>query len=444
MPKTVHLAGKPPQFEVDVPGDGTCLFYSVSFAYLLPVAKDSNLFRTRFIKLFGEEVQDSAEENRQRLLKYDGSPGFISKNTGSFEILVNAYFRKRVVDFMRANEAELRNFISDDETFAARMTRMADASRKEWGDHLEIEAISRFLTSRIHVYHYHGEFLMPHPIHGEQHTNEIHLVHTTSDERIKYAKNHYHYIIDQQFVPGYDLAAEEAAKRRLAEEAAAKAAMGYGDDGTLAKLRKEKEEEEALLNRARLMSETILNNDKIKKAKAAAAEANKAKDQNAKGAEPAPPQSAGALPNSGTAVLQFSSPTALPGAPNPLAQPVTAPTGSSPNAAAAVKDPNNAAAAEKETTPLANKFVLDKAAERILTLLKQEGYKSRVSDSIDLGILKPVIQDLMDKKLELSATNLHDVFKKINLVSPAHQMILSVLGSWMKKDQLPDANRKLK
>lgn len=436
MPKSVFLAGKPPQFEINVPGDGTCLFYSCSFAYLLPTVQNPNAFRARFIKLFGEEVADSAEENRNRLLKYDGSPEFISKNTDAFEILVNVYFRKRVVNFMRSKESELIKFISDDETFSARMARMADPSRKEWGDQLEIEAISQFLESSINVYHYLGEFLMPNPVHGEQFTNEIHLVHTTSDERIQYAKNHYHFIIDQQFVLGFNLAAEQAEKKRLAEEAAkrdatAAAARLSANNDVMAAMQKA---EEALLNRAKQMSQAILAKarEAKEKAKASSAEADKNK----------PLASAGNTGAPGTAaspVLQFSQPSGAT-ATSPILQ-------TSPPSVATVTPPVLQASQSNSLTTgatlntngngaasLVNKPTIDSEVERVLSILKQEGYKSRGNDTGVIGILKPVIQGLMNSKLEISGTNLHDAFGRIKLTSPTHQLVLSVLACWAKKE----------
>lgn len=40
---------------IDVPADGSCLFWAVTLAYLLPVKGDDNLFQQRYEALFGNE-----------------------------------------------------------------------------------------------------------------------------------------------------------------------------------------------------------------------------------------------------------------------------------------------------------------------------------------------------------------------------------------------------
>lgn len=40
---------------VDVPGDGSCLFWATSLAYLIPIEDDSAVFAERFKRLFGKK-----------------------------------------------------------------------------------------------------------------------------------------------------------------------------------------------------------------------------------------------------------------------------------------------------------------------------------------------------------------------------------------------------
>ncbi|RDD34512.1 Phosphocholine transferase AnkX [Wolbachia endosymbiont of Cylisticus convexus] len=40
---------------IDVPGDGSCLFWSVTMAYLIPARDNDDLFRQRYEALFGNE-----------------------------------------------------------------------------------------------------------------------------------------------------------------------------------------------------------------------------------------------------------------------------------------------------------------------------------------------------------------------------------------------------
>ncbi len=40
-------------WEIDVAGDGSCLFCAVTLAYLIPIKDDDYVFKKRFEKLFG-------------------------------------------------------------------------------------------------------------------------------------------------------------------------------------------------------------------------------------------------------------------------------------------------------------------------------------------------------------------------------------------------------
>jgi hypothetical protein len=68
------IPGEPELYELDVPADGTCLFYSAVFSYLLPVLHYPVLFHQRFVQIFGEESGQSSEEYRTHLTKYNGGP----------------------------------------------------------------------------------------------------------------------------------------------------------------------------------------------------------------------------------------------------------------------------------------------------------------------------------------------------------------------------------
>ncbi len=190
------------RYEVDVPDDGTCLFYAVSFAYLIPVIDDPAQFRTRYINLFGSEVAASAEENRVILKGYDGSVEFIKKLTGIFEVLVNVNFRKNVVDYMRQKKKEYVENFASEEVFLAHLTYMGDPKNRAWGDQPEIKAMCEMLQANIILYAHDAQD-KPKPMPGYNHglsfqdSCKLHLVYTAADGDRR-AKNHYHYLIEER------------------------------------------------------------------------------------------------------------------------------------------------------------------------------------------------------------------------------------------------------
>jgi hypothetical protein len=204
------------QYELDVPGDGTCLFYAVTLAYLLPVVEKPEEFKERFVKLFGEGVKDSSNNNRELLLKYNGIREFISDNTGVFEVLVNNNFRERVVHLMTEQKEEFSSFIPSDEEIDDRLARMKDPSKKTHGDSPEIEAMSRLLGVRITVYERKKAQLENYEIspvvdgdHGESYEDRLYVVHAITPEKMDIMKaypetdknnNHYRFLVKQEII----------------------------------------------------------------------------------------------------------------------------------------------------------------------------------------------------------------------------------------------------
>lgn len=198
--KVVIIPNEPCQYEIDVPSDGTCLFYSVVFSYLLPVTNNIEEFNNRFVKMFGEEVKGSAEENRIRLLAYNGSVDFIRDNAFALEVLVNENFRDRVVNFMKDHRRDFIQFIGSSKEFTDRMRRMK--GRSEWADEPEIQAISQILEVKIVICNdKDGQIVsIAHKTYGEEFSNKLYLVHTTANKNIQGAKNHYHYLVDMRHI----------------------------------------------------------------------------------------------------------------------------------------------------------------------------------------------------------------------------------------------------
>jgi len=201
-----QIVGKDePYYEGAVAADGSCLFYAVGFAYLFPVAHNVELFRQRFICLFGEKVADAAEENRRYFIHNGGRE--ILQNPEVLQILVNANFRKRVVEFMRKNKENFLGFMPENEDFVERMLKMENPDKNAWGDQPEIAAMSKMLGVNTLVYQKEGETLTPvlgaeHKIEGSN--TEICLLYTQAqaENTTSNPNNHYNYLLRGQDLPG--------------------------------------------------------------------------------------------------------------------------------------------------------------------------------------------------------------------------------------------------
>lgn len=131
---------------VDVPGDGSCLFWATTLAYLIPVEDNSVVFAERFKRLFGAEESGNISYIRELIKEYDP----FSNNIRSDRILnrlVTRVLRNRVVDYISSDADRYREFITGN--FNQYLNNMRD--RNTWGGEPEIVAMSRMLGATINV-----------------------------------------------------------------------------------------------------------------------------------------------------------------------------------------------------------------------------------------------------------------------------------------------------
>ncbi|MFP3021726.1 MAG: OTU domain-containing protein, partial [Wolbachia sp.] len=130
--------------KIDVPGDGSCLFWSVTMAYLIPVRNDDALFRQRYEALFGNEGAVTQNLDHIRGLVRNLST---ANYDDTFANLVRNVFRNRVVDHISSHRNEFRNFVEGDfERYLENMRRL-----NTWGGEPEIRAMSGMLRATISV-----------------------------------------------------------------------------------------------------------------------------------------------------------------------------------------------------------------------------------------------------------------------------------------------------
>jgi len=207
--------------EVDVPADGTCLFYSIVLRVLLPALNDQASFHKLFVQLFGSNPSQEAEiDLRERLKLYDGTPSFIKHHAQALEVLVDIHFRQRLVGFMESQKEEFSHIKYNEpgRSFEVEMETMKQP--KTWGGHREIEACSQLLKRCIVVYQKDGiGQLIQRAKCNEQYDHTLHLVHTTS-KGLSQIENHYHYLIALQHIPAVSAQASlKEEKKCLPKEA---------------------------------------------------------------------------------------------------------------------------------------------------------------------------------------------------------------------------------
>ncbi|WP_353273173.1 OTU domain-containing protein [Wolbachia endosymbiont (group A) of Portevinia maculata] len=133
---------------IDVPGDGSCLFWSVTMAYLIPVRNDDALFRQRYEVLFGNEGAVIQNLDRIRNLVRNLST---ANYDDTFANLVRNVFHNRVVDHISSHESEFRNFVEGESGLSFKDYLENMRKLNTWGGEPEIRAMSGMLSATISV-----------------------------------------------------------------------------------------------------------------------------------------------------------------------------------------------------------------------------------------------------------------------------------------------------
>lgn len=184
---------------IDVPGDGSCLFWSVTMAYLIPVRNDDALFRQRYEALFGNEGAVTQNLDHIRGLVRNLST---ANYDDAFVDLVRNVFRNRVVDYISSHRNEFRGFLSGSfESYLENMRKL-----NTWGGEHEIRAMSGMLSATISVS---GEV-------ETQYGNgniQIQLFHVGAPGN----RNHYNFGLEQHIVDN-DIELAKGLKRVMGKE----------------------------------------------------------------------------------------------------------------------------------------------------------------------------------------------------------------------------------
>nr|WP_253309125.1 ankyrin repeat domain-containing protein [Rickettsia endosymbiont of Ceutorhynchus assimilis] len=133
---------------IDVPGDNSCLFWSVTMAYLIPVRNDDALFRQRYAALFGNEEAVTRDLDHIRDLVRNLST---ASYDDTFANLVRNVFRNRVVDHISSHRNEFKDFVEGESGLSFKDYLENMRKLNTWGGEPEIRAMGGMLSATISV-----------------------------------------------------------------------------------------------------------------------------------------------------------------------------------------------------------------------------------------------------------------------------------------------------
>lgn len=195
------------EWEIDVPGDNSCLFWAAACAYLVPVINNQAVFQTRCLTLFGDESSDKVDLIKNFFSTYNPFSALKLFENPTLNILIREQFRSRVIEYIATHKEEFAEFwatenVQLENSFDDYLSRMH--APQAWGGNLEIRAISQLLDCTIHVQTPHS------PIQTYSSTNgpTITLIHAnTANEGESRPGNHYHFTVEESIGDAYQASA---------------------------------------------------------------------------------------------------------------------------------------------------------------------------------------------------------------------------------------------
>ncbi len=189
QPPPIENSYLPVGTELKVPGDGSCLFWSVAIGVLAPVLHNPEKYRSAFNSLFVSDSKDAKLftehgdrfKNRIQAFLNTNDTSLISKqgDTDFLYQLINRYFRQKVANYIDS-DSELKGFITENDY----VTKL----RKEtfWGGEIEIRAIFKLLEENYRLYVENTTIEL-----GDLEKPTIHLIYTNFQKKAEDIKNHY-------------------------------------------------------------------------------------------------------------------------------------------------------------------------------------------------------------------------------------------------------------
>ncbi len=190
-------------WEIDVPGDDSCLFWAVALAFLLPVLEEDKKFQDRYIKLFGN--LNHLQYVQEILKKYNPFSDTSIFLDNAMNKLIREEFRARVIGIMadETHKETFRLYYDGSGTFEDYLTNMQRTS--SWAGELEIRAMSMLLECNIHCQQ--GDLTQCYPDLVNEDKPIVQIVYVNYLGRVdkEAKKNHYHFNISKDLTEKYQI-----------------------------------------------------------------------------------------------------------------------------------------------------------------------------------------------------------------------------------------------
>lgn len=194
--------------EIDVPADGSCLFWCIALSVLLPKVNNAALFSQVFLQIFGEDNRESIKQIRLLLSDYDHFPETIYTNKRTvlqkLTQLIQVKFRGKIVEYLREHPDDFLENTIDHASFNEFLTDLAQPTY--YGGQEVIEAASQMLGVQIQVFQKQANATIAAVTHGEESPSIIHLINMAYDPSYPETKNHYHFFVNPKCIKNiYDI-----------------------------------------------------------------------------------------------------------------------------------------------------------------------------------------------------------------------------------------------
>ena len=201
--------------ELKIPGDDSCLFWSVAIGVLAPVLDDEKQYRLIFNDLFVSDHEDEqlfdkysdGLKNRIQAFLRSNDTTLISRQPGLDPLfyLINGYFRQKVASYIDGHFSE---FDCIEGTVSGYVARLRQANF--WGGDIEFRAIFKLLRENYRIVVENSIIDL-----GDVNKPTIHIIHTNVRGVVGGAQNHYNLRIPNMTFKVIDNSSKIAPKNKL-------------------------------------------------------------------------------------------------------------------------------------------------------------------------------------------------------------------------------------